>query len=719
IGMESFRIIDPLTRVKDHKYICFPDDEGLPTYLSVDESLTPPLAFEVVRRALEELGKAPFKKGESLTFECASVKWLLRTGEEKLGWLESLAGRVHAIYPQTVGLHFLITRVGGWIRTPPPLYSPDIPEVPFVFSEDVLPFSDPFTAIATVAFQRFETFITHKDGFKPSLCATRIVREGEKLLLASKEDPRAEDKELLSLWYDSLVRTHGERRIFEIFSRYELDLETFTPEHVYRVNVGLLLWDRAELTALSEKPLDALSAEEIEALMSRLELDNLSFKRALTGREIYLVKSYSTVVDSEFKPWVEAQEVAQTYQILRSNSSWSLFMEKCAHVLSKRHLARTLPEGGYRTGLLLPAPREAGKPREWYEVTWLISNPRGLHSYVLEPLWKGSKLPVLFVDRSTAQNSSALRSSESVLNDLNSLSAPGNEGRHLSEPYLNAVIDRFTIPLWVAYAVQAEKKIAEDPEQALFFLQRANSAYLKEKKKPVKRQSLRELIRRRHDVTINALYRACAAEYWKWRAAAAMQVYPALLSHVSSRSSEFADERAVAETLFRQLDECLSASSCPQLKGAVEELKQDLHYHVLYPEDGRWEEKQKEAEESLAHLSSLENERQLHRWCELLLKEAFERGEHPSQKQALALVFAGHSLGGACAQVNLVRFFAERGRMPLENCAVTGWFFQEPAINDEDNEKFKRWALKHKKLLFASGVQFSLIRREETGDIVP
>lgn len=106
-------------------------------------------------------------------------------------------------------------------------------------------------------------------------------------------------------------------------------------------------------------------------------------------------------------------------------------------------------------------------------------------------------------------------------------------------------------------------------------------------------------------------------------------------------------------------------------------------------------------------------------WSTQIKGIADAKKESPDTKKKRSIAFAGHSLGGACAQRFLMRYTSESNRifLPGQTCELR--IFDEPGINADDNEKFKQFGNKHCELLQRLDVRFKIVRRQEVGDIVP
>lgn len=107
-------------------------------------------------------------------------------------------------------------------------------------------FSDPFTELATLAFQRLEPSFISKDYMQPEDCEFCFVKVNNDLVLVNQKNPQLHSprntKEAVQLYKEYLIREYGREKIEYIQFLYKIDLdktEVLTPEHIYRFNMGV------------------------------------------------------------------------------------------------------------------------------------------------------------------------------------------------------------------------------------------------------------------------------------------------------------------------------------------------------------------------------------------------------------------------------------------------------------------------------------------------
>ncbi len=533
----------------------------------------------------------------------------------------------------------------------------------------------------------------------------------------------------IKTYRDYLYKQFGESLIKRIQTHYEFDLDVMmlnatplTPEIIYRINVGTshieacdieqLALDLKNNNALPERIKQKIGADthlqlnpknpsDFAELVELLRVKQEDHDKIFTGRKLHgkISSWYTQGDDTLFKPWVDQQEFTQTcFQI--PNRNWDCFYEDLAMILCKKHLHQKNPDGTYRVGALIPAPKEEGKPQSYYKVTSWIHNSRGIFSYTLEPACPGTGLAAIKLYRSTSVSAYNLDGASSYKNDFNPINPPGYEGAHLLEPYESEFFNSKTIPAWVGYHHLA--KTCAEPAKAL---KAANDALISEIKAKYKKPSLEQFIRK-YDSEFMELIHSC-------REAKLINPYKAwYLLNNSLRNTvkyKYTEESKEVKRLKSFLEQ---ASKLPQTAAQASEL-------LSWWSDA--EQMPSEAEQAL--IKELRNfELTPHKtrdWSNYILDYAKEKKEDIASKQAQDIRFVGHSLGAACAQQFLVNYTAAKGRIPLPGHQVAAQIFDDPAINTADNNTFIAFGNKHADLLVALDAKFAIIRRQEAGDPVP
>lgn len=111
-------------------------------------------------------------------------------------------------------------------------------------------FTSPFTNLSTIAFQRYETEFTGNDGFKPEDCKYCLQLDNGILHLLPNtgvsEKSCDVNQHTVKFFRDMIVHQYGQDKFDYICHFYDMDFEELirsgkplTPEHVYRMNMGL------------------------------------------------------------------------------------------------------------------------------------------------------------------------------------------------------------------------------------------------------------------------------------------------------------------------------------------------------------------------------------------------------------------------------------------------------------------------------------------------
>jgi hypothetical protein len=642
-------------------------------------------------------------------------------------------------------------------------------------------YADPYTRLATFAFERFEPYLKLKDHVTPLDCKYRIILEKDELQLVDKKSPLATDSAMKAAgqaYNDYLIHHYGSEKMEYI--KHLADIDTFselTPEHIYRINCcttnleiqdiqsGIdsliklnqksgdssdLFMDFAsdnipEILALGVKK--ALNKQDptledfkewmINQNFSKYSIGQISnellqewlklflpseseLDRAFTGKKILgdIKGAYSCGQYDKFKPWLDQQELTQTFENLKSSASFESYLEKLTHIVVKKHLVRSHPDG-LRVGALIPAhPSEKGGSPRWYYVSSCLTNQYN-YSYTLESVCDDPTLPVIKLCRNTSPSSYALYSTKSIINDLNLLNSPGYMGIHMLDEQEEVFFNQRTIPLWVAYKELAVRKMKEGAslDEVYTLLEKANQALLRsenEKRRPL---SFREILKK-HDVILNELYLRNEQIYnFEGKI-----LYPPFLNSFKSLLKQYIQVnleqykkispdliQADADSFKKLLETMISGELETREKLLIQSLIDDLGGKGQ-DEKAALDFQFQQAEHSYETFTS---------WANQLEELAKEQKENLASKRAQSTVITGQSLGGAQSQVLLARHFTNKERIPIPGHFCMLAEFDAPSINAEDNERFMAFGNENKELLKALEIKFSLFRRQEVGDIAP
>jgi hypothetical protein len=676
-------------------------------------------------------------------------------------------------------------------------------------------YTDPFTHLSTLAFQKYEfDFVSH-DKKTPETTDYRLIKEGDKLLLVHRYSPLATEKamrEALDLYREFILKQYGHKKFEYIDHLYNLQLENLnganpasglTPEHVYRFNIGtlniemqdiqdcigelrqlyqetqeldpstpltdfsgkisgrklqglcrlLLRGGKDRLVTLSEfrmwaegrLGLQSLTNEVFKDVLTILRPAHEEMERAYTGRKIHgVIQSGYTIAErAEFKPWVDQQELAQTMEkIIKTQPDWTDYLETLSHVVVKKHLERHHKQEGYRIGALIPAPAASpGEPIRWYQVTSSISNG-GIHSYTLESAVDDPSLPVIKLYRSTATSTSAMRSDSSVKNNLNLFNSPGYRGIKWLEKYEKSFFHDRTIPIWVGYQYQADQLLHQqdsDLKEVFANLKAANQTLLQAKNHEMRTKTLREVLKE-HDTILDELYHQGKNILPHSRKSLELvsfaQICERLIQRYMGMDEEKVDRipdkvvKKDAKSLYNELAILYDIEKDACTKNHMLALMEDLKRHIFHPSSAELSHFHDHVYQPLKGLEDRVNEllqsgrtlmakEEMESWSQKLKEHAKSQGENIESKRSQDLIFAGHSLGGACAQAGMTHYVTDLFRIPLPQRKVSGFLYDDPKINRKSNQLFKEFGNQNHQLFHALGIRFEIIRRQEAGDIVP
>lgn len=696
---------------------------------------------------------------------------------------------------------------------------------------DILPplSSSPFTALASLAFQKYESEFIGSDNFYPKDCRCALLWRDDELILAEQKALGYLDDELnkatVAKFKELAIAEFGKEKFAYICHQFHLNFDEMiadgsplTPEHVYRVNLGLhnmelddlarffehmpklndsLLqsseYDKEPLQLFLKREYQSLTAGEmrgllaavaeacqhasptvedlkqwlipfqtygsikelpsqhINALMQVLAVPESEQERIFSGKEIseYIRGGYATAGLTQFKPWIDQQELLQTFPAMQKCQDWKEYYEILSLVVCKKHLFREHPTKGICVGAIIPAPLdENGQPR-WYEVSQVFYNGYGKLCYTLTPLGQDASLPTIKLYRSTASDPYAVFGGKTVRADANLLNLGGYEGKDRTQ-YEDELMNQQTIPLWVAYNYQAQQQLAKiDPQspQAMEelkatskLLQKANDELWQTEVTKYPLMSFKELIKK-HGGVLSTLYSKVKIHpvfFHRIRHAPDDKKFPATTSP-EIREKHALRAKRDAKKLVDKLEQLKlvnrkSAKFNAQLDSEISAAIKDFKRQILTSRANDERKVKLEnflkdrgdhlAANSLMTLDFIEENNPtiaakiLKEWSDEIEEIAKERKEDVNSKQPSNIAFVGHSLGGGYAQIFTTHFMSQRHRIPCPGHQCTTVALDAPGINKEDNEAFKQFIVDHHALFETLGVQFNIYHQQEKNDPV-
>lgn len=318
-----------LIRINDDSYVFERDDR--PLVIKVSGSGADGRLSRLVAEAALHVLKVP-EPDLSGGLDVRGRSWKIVPSDTEGGYFWSLLNSIHGLHTNTKAQKYSVYETGalGWWydKDSPAQSEASIPlsasfakkvsdQIALYESYESKPFEDPFTRLAAEAFQKYEPRFCHKDFFSFEECATRLVFSGEAFLLVRKESALAHNLDLHRKTYRLYSRyirdLYGDEKIEEITARYRLTFDDtigLTPEHIYRINIGVhdfwirdlrALWERIDvaLQEYGKQHLEAPLEDFLEAIPSSLIPG--SIKRALYRK---LKRKWATPKKGDFTNWV-------------------------------------------------------------------------------------------------------------------------------------------------------------------------------------------------------------------------------------------------------------------------------------------------------------------------------------------------------------------------------------------------------------------------------
>ncbi len=664
-------------------------------------------------------------------------------------------------------------------------------------------FDDSFTKLACFAFEHgYERNYSAKDKLTPDDADSSLVLAGDtlQLVMGSKNSEQAVQK-----YRSFLEDEYGTRKVDEVQKAFKMDLSSakrLTPEHVYRMNIGLRTIDADDLEELIQKlpllkEIDGLSLDqvaektkipkyllrslmevfvspkvsgsesdtqssetssgievisdwverfdrlptslgdctekELELLMEPFSLDKEASEASYTGRKIKkpLQAGYTTAELGEEKLWIDRQELSQAFDVMANTQNRDLWLEKLDHVVVKANLLKGSEETGFYSSTLIPALLTDEGERRWYKVSRCTSNGFGIFTYTLEPAGKDSKLPAIFLARSTASSEYALHGKDTLLNDLNGLNPPGYEGMMLNVPYDAEFFKKYSVPIWVGHMMQAKTYIdAGNMDDAVVSLREANRAIETSFTKQCGYRGLTELARD-YDWLLNRI--GLEMSFSNLLSTGYLKIYKKIMhGYVDRQQSSQAAEKEDAQALVRQLKEVQKQLTDEYVLFGIDRLIGELEHNII---QGDLTARNAEVynqfrfgsfakldgyRNQIFHANQIKDQEQVKElvseWYNALYTRAKERNELPEDKVANGIIVTGQSLGGAISQNTVVRQFVDADRIPvgqLENYTISA-----PGIRHDDRVAFNEFAGNTAAMREAIGSSIKITHLTEAADFV-
>ncbi len=225
------------------------------------------------RELVEAITRRPIKAGEIVEYH--GRKWKVKPRSEHGFIAKKISEKTRLLHPETNSSlqRFSIVAQGKpkHLQSAPQSHSASL-------EASALAFNDPYTKLASIAYDKgYEENYSAKDNFVPNDCDTCLQVVGNDLFLRTTKTKN--NGPTVQQYKDFLLKQFGERKMAEVQKAYGINFddmiakdEPLTPEHVYRMNIGLSAVDMddvrdlfAKLSALQKvlKSKNATTAESI------------------------------------------------------------------------------------------------------------------------------------------------------------------------------------------------------------------------------------------------------------------------------------------------------------------------------------------------------------------------------------------------------------------------------------------------------------------------
>lgn len=537
---------------------------------------------------------------------------------------------------------------------------------------------------------------------------------------ASKEDVLTPLVQWLT--NQDILPLHPAKRILEALSKDEQGVLTVADLHNW-------FEEEAVSRLLEAKKAAALAPKQFNILRSLLDFSDSEREKQYTGNKIEhpILSQYTIAGGDEFKPWIDQQELLQTFDYMKKSPNWNYYNEKLAHVVCKKQIIHAHPTEKYRIGMIIPAPPGKEGEERWYSVTSCINNGAGNISYTLEPACHDDSLPVIKLFRSTASSPYAWDGFSSVKNDLNPLNLTGYEGHSRLAGRNEAFFESRTIPIWMGYTLEAKSCLEKNKsvEEIARNLSQANEAIRKNGERFGKVLTFNELLKK-YDATVLDLIVDAKKSEKVSRGDYAAFIH-LLVRHCSKKEMKRGDDKKDAALLKRVISKCLNPERqnlLADLQDNIEEPEKKIQFFTEQAEEFKKSvldkfEAHKTRLDALLKDNKLEEAKEAAAdWYKALYKYGTKMGETPEQKNQQNISFVGHSLGSALAQHSFLTHSLLQHRMPCPGKKMELHGFDGPGPAKEDVAAFMKIGAEHQELFKKWGYPFSVTQRFESSDFL-
>ena len=661
--------------------------------------------------------------------------------------------------------------------------------------------TDPFTHLATIAFQKYEPHFFHKDPglsrqlikqtgkcltskkkYKPLLQSRcRIVcQEGKWVLKERKTQDKGsleENRAAVREYLDFCNGEYGAKKVREVTSYYKIDFDQMlkrgdplTPEHIYRMNMGVNHIEAEDLIELSNKiaamppafakdetdrPLSDFTQELYQWGFSRRELfgitrqlpSNRENRQPTVGEFIEWIKGMQTSAQSLCKRAEEtpnqiyshlphlierekSNQLIEVYQIPQEDREALFTGRKIHHTLTsgytgadKREFKPWLDQ---QNCLQAFSELQQASGFAWEETLTHVLVKQQLIQPNQEGEWKvGTLIPAPNEPDGKKRWMQVTSFSDNQRGDVHYTLEPVGSSSHsptvilcrstASKPYQTSSTDSIGSDISM-YPPGYSGKGRADYHELPFYQDRTLPlwvAYASRQATSLREKSIdltasKEQLREILQQMEKEWEQLQGGRDWKKVVQRPKkQNDPREYFNALMRLASFLDPRALRNCLAREIQAWDQGNRVFPSNETLETI------------ENAKENLKKFIIEQKKHIEEATDLNAMQEANSHFLTFARTLGEHPDQKISTSLHFQGHSLGGALAQQKLVHCLIDQNRIPLQgqNCVVHA--FDGPGIAKRDARKFEAYLNRHEELLSHFNAPWQLNLHFEDRDFVP
>lgn len=356
-------ILDPPTSIKikrigDNVFRLKNKENNKELFLTTPENIKPKTSLKLAQAVAQKLAAA--KNANDLQdFTLEFIRWKISKGEKKQHLPALLRSFLNSFVHEEGDDGILRLNVSKAINLT--AYKGTQPRHVVDHPEHALQLN-PFTRLATVAYQQLEPYFYVPDYFKPEHDPYVFVKTDEGYALRARKSLTEADmpavQEALDAYRNYIINECGEQKLKYIEHHYRCPLDSaegLTPEHIYRISIGAsniethdlndflkrlksggvvhareqrgiqrVLKQTDNLSFLGKSDVSEMTPAQLNQLMSIFTPTKEEWKAIFCGRKPYeqTIAGYPDAYGrDEYKPWVDQQELLRTFPLLHKGKN--------------------------------------------------------------------------------------------------------------------------------------------------------------------------------------------------------------------------------------------------------------------------------------------------------------------------------------------------------------------------------------------------------------